>query len=131
MFAVTPKADQKPDAVQNAIATLAKTAFPSAAWADATLMTPAGQSLALKRLRADGQPALAAAQKKAAAKAESRLDIYFIDAGANYVLIGWLTPKGQAQKYHLEAAIDAAMGTLENTAPPAAPAGKAAPAKAS
>lgn len=129
MFAVTPKADQKPEAVQNAIAALAKTAFPSAAWADATLMTPAGQPLPLKRLRADGQPALTAAQKKAAAKTESRIDVYLVDAGANYVLIGWLTPKAQAQKYQLEAAIDAAMGTLENTAPPAPP-GKAAPAKA-
>jgi len=127
-FVVMPKADQKVDAIQNALLQAMKAVSPSAAWADVSLPTPTGQSVPLKRMRIDAQQPLIPAQGKAPVKTDTRTDIYFIDGGANAVLVGWLTPKTQGQKYNLEAAIDAAMGTLENNAPPAAPAGKAAPA---
>jgi hypothetical protein len=127
-FAVLPKTDQKADAVQNALLTAMKAIAPSAAWSDVSLPTPTGQTTQMKRLRADGEQSLPSPQGKALVKTSARSDIYLIDAGANNVLIGWLTPKAQAQKYNLEAATEAAMGTLENTAPPAGPGGKAAPA---
>jgi len=127
-FVVAPKGEQKADAIQNALLQVMKLVSPGAAWNDASLPTPTGQSVALKRMRIEGEQPLPPAQGKAPVKANTRTDIYFVDAGANAVLIGWLTPKAQAQKYNLEAATEAAMGTLENTAPPAAPGGKGAPA---
>lgn len=127
-FAVVPKTEQKADAVQNGVVQLLKALTPSASWEDASLATPTGQQITLKRLRADAEQPLLAAQAKAPEKVRTRFEIFLIDAGANSVLIGWLTPRAQAQKYNLDAAIDAAMGTVENTAPPSAPGGKAAPA---
>ncbi|HEY2415091.1 MAG TPA: hypothetical protein VGI40_22800 [Pirellulaceae bacterium] len=124
VFAVVPKTETKADALQNTLLQTAKTIALSAAWSDVNLPTPTGQSLALKRLRAEGK--LPAGKK--AAPTETHNDIYLIDAGANNVVIAWVMPKAQAQKYHLETATDTAMGTLENTAPPAGPGGKAAPA---
>jgi hypothetical protein len=126
VFAVFPKAEIKPDALQNTLVQAAKLMAPNAAWSDVNLATPTGQTIALKRLRTEGKQPMASGKK--AVETEVRSDAYLIDAGANNVLIGWTTPKAQAQKYHLEAATEAAMGTLENTAPPAAPGGKAAPA---
>jgi len=32
--------------------------------------------------------------------------------------VNWMVPKGQAEKYNLEKAIEASMGTLEVTTPP-------------
>jgi hypothetical protein len=130
-FVVMPKGEQKADAVQNALLQAMKLLSPNAAWSDVSLPTPTGQSVALKRMRIDAQQPLPPAQGKALVKTDTRTDLYFVDAGANAVIIGWLTPKAQAQKYNLEAAIDAAMGTLENNAPPAPPGGKAAAKPAS
>ena len=127
-FVVVPKGDQKADSLQNGLLQVMKVVSPTAIWTDTSLPTPTGQSVAVKRMRIEVQQPLLPAQGKAPVKTDTRTDIYYVDAGANAVIVGWLTPKAQAQKYNLDAAIDAAMGTLENTAPPAAPGGKAAPA---
>jgi hypothetical protein len=127
LFAVVPKSETKADALQNTLAAEGKLGSAKATWSDVNLPTPTGQSISLKRLRTDGKQSLPVAGKKAA-EADVLGDTYLIDAGANNVVIMWVMPKAQAQKYNLEAATEAAMGTLENTAPPAGPGGKAAPA---
>jgi hypothetical protein len=125
-IAVRPKTEMKTDALQAELLAAVKASYPSGAWADVNLPTPNGQTVAFKRIREEGKPKMPAGGKKAV-EVELREDTYLIDAGANNVVIIWHTPKPQAQKYNLEAAIEAAMGTLENTAPPAGPGGKAAP----
>src|SRR5437868_1020740 len=104
---------------------------PGAAFSDVSLPTPADQPLTLKRMRTEiSQPM--PGEKGVAAKIENRLDFYYVDAGSYAVIGTWATPKPQAQKYKLEPAIEASMGTLEVTAPPpeaakGKAAGKAAP----
>jgi hypothetical protein len=131
-FAAVPKTEQKADALQAALAQQVAAIAPGATWADVQLPTPTGQTVAFKRLRAEGKQEFTSAQKKAPASVDSRLDLFLVDAGERNVLIGWRAPKAQAQKYQLEAAIDAAMGTVEVTAPPGQPgkAPAAAPAAA-
>jgi len=131
-LAAQPKGDQKPDAFQAAVAQLVGATVRGATWSDATLTTPTGQSITLKRLRADGQQPFVNIQKNAPTAVDGRLDIYYIDGGSHHVLIGWRIPKPQSQKYpQLETAIDAAMGTVEITgSPPADSGGQPAPAKA-
>jgi hypothetical protein len=128
-FAAIPKADMKADALQAALAQVAATLVPGAAWSDVQVATPDGKQLTLKRLQASGQQPFMDQQKKAAAKVDGRFDLYYVDGGNHHVLIAWRAPKAQGDKYQFEAATQAAMGTLEITEPPAPPAkgGAAAP----
>lgn len=121
-LAATPKADQKAEALQNALAKQISTAFPGAAWSDVQITKPDGQTMSMRRLRVDGQQLFFNASKKNNAKVDGRFDLYYLDGGGRHVLIAWRVPKAQAAKYQLEPAIEAAMGTVEIT--PSTPAGK-------
>jgi hypothetical protein len=126
-LAAQPKGDQKADAFQAQVAQLVGATVRGATWSDVTLPTPSGQSIALKRLRAEGQQPFVNIQKNAPAAVDGLLDIYYIDGGNHHVLIGWRIPKAQAQKYQIQPAIEAAMGTVETTAPPTTDAGGKSP----
>jgi hypothetical protein len=123
-FAAIPKAEQKADALQAAVAQMAATVVPGVAWSDVELATPNGQKLALKRLQAHGAQPFADAQKKAPVKVEGRFDLYYIDGGDYHVLVGWRAPKAQAEKYQFDVATQASMGTVE-VANPSGSGGKA------
>ncbi len=126
-FAAPPKAGQKAEALQSAIAKEIAAAFPGATWSDVQINKPDGQSMTLKRLRVEGPQAFYNAKKKAMAKSDGRFDLYYLDGGGRHVFIAWRSGKGQAAKYQLEPAIEAAMGTVE-IAPSSAPGGKNAAA---
>ena len=123
-FAAIPKAEQKTDALQAAVAQVAAALVPGAAWNDVQLDTPDGRKLSLKRLQASGKQPFMDVQKKAAVNVDGRLDLYYVDGGDHHVLIAWRAPKAQAEKYQFDVATQAAMGTIE-VAAPAGPAGKA------
>jgi hypothetical protein len=127
-FAATPKGDQKAEVVQNALAQQIIKAFPGSTWSDVQLNKPNGETLTLKRLRVEGPQAFFNASKKAMAKADGRFDLYYLDSGGRHVFIAWRVPKGQGQKYQLEPAIDAAMGTVEVTSSAEPPGKKGAAA---
>jgi hypothetical protein len=123
-FAAVPKTEGKAEAVQNAVAQQIAVAFPGTAWADVSIAKPDGSSAQMRRLRVDGQQPFANAAKKAQARHDARFDLYYLDGGSRHVFIGWRVPKAQAEKYQLEPAIEAAMGTVEITPSDDAPAGK-------
>jgi hypothetical protein len=127
-FGAIPKAEQKADALQAAIAQQVAAALPGATWADTPLKTPEGQSITFKRLQASGQQDFMNLQTNQPVKLDGRFDLYLIDAPAHHVLIGWRSPKAQGDKYQFSAATEAAMGTV--TVQPGAadpgPAGKPA-----
>jgi len=125
--AAVPKAEMKADALQTALSGPIAAAFPGAAWADAQVPTPAGASVTLKRLRAEGPQDFVNLQTNAVVKQDGRFDLYLVDAGAHHLLLGWRAAKGQGDKYQFAAASEAAMGTIViSEAPPAAD-GQAAP----
>jgi len=114
-FAAPPKEKLKAEALQGALAKEIAAAFPGAAWSDVQISKPDGQSMTLKRLRVEGPQDFFNAKKKAMTKADGRFDLYYLDGGGRHILIAWRMGKGQATKYQLEPAIDAAMGTVEIT----------------
>lgn len=127
-FAAVPKADQKADALQAALQQQFGGALPGAAWGDAILATPDGQSVPLKRLRGNGQQEFMNFQANKPVRVDGRFDLYLIDAPAHHVLIGWRSPKAQGEKYQYEAATEVAMGTISiANAPAAAPPAAKAP----
>jgi hypothetical protein len=117
-----PKAAQKGEPIQNVITRLATALVPGAKWEDLSLPSPSGQPQALKRMRLDKQMPILNA-KGGGQMVPGLIDVYEIDAGANVLVVTWLTQKPQAQKHNLERAIEASMGTVEIAA---APAGEAA-----
>ena len=132
-FATIPKADQKADAVQAAIAQQVAGTFAGAKWEDAALPTPDGKTMTLKRLRVNGPQEFVNIAKNAPVKTDGRFDLYFVDGPSHFVLIGWRAPKAQAEKWQFDVKSDAAMGTVtvsEAAAGPAAPAGESPPAGA-
>jgi hypothetical protein len=129
-FGAVPKADLKADALQATIAQQVAAALPGAAWSDAPLKTPDGQSVTFKRLQASGPQDFMNLQTNQPVKLDGRFDLYLIDAPANHVLIGWRAPKAQGDKYQYGAATEAAMGTVvvePGSAEPAPAANKAGP----
>lgn len=123
-FAAVPKADQKADALSAAIAQQVAAALPGAAWADAPLKSPDGQSVTFRRLQASGPQDFTNLQNNQAVKVEGRFDLYLVDAPTNHVLIGWRAPKAHGDKYQFPASIEAAMGTVAaDQGAPAEPAG--------
>jgi hypothetical protein len=126
-FAAVPKSEQKADSVQVALQQQAAALAPGAAWTDATLKTPEGQTVTFKRLRIEGTQEFFSAQTKAAEKTAGRLDIYLVDSPTHHVLIGWRAPKAQGDKYQFTAASEAAMGTVSVVAAAPAADGGAAP----
>lgn len=130
-------AGQKVEGMQNMLATTMSAMMPGAKfdkWEDVSLPTPAGETITLKRMRGELSQPLPGAKGAAAAKVDSRMEMYQIDAGNSLVMVSWMTPKPQAQKHNLEKAIEASMGSVEVTPQPAsastdgkaaAPAGKA------
>ena len=123
-FAAVPKTDGKAEAVQNTVATQIAAAFPGTTWTDVSVAKPDGGTLPLKRLRVEGQQQFMNVAKKTPARHESRFDLYYLDGGSRHVFIGWRVPKAQAEKYQLEPAIEAAMGTIEITPSADGPKGK-------
>lgn len=128
-FAAAPKADKKGEVVQNALAQQIAAAFPGATWSEVQVNKPDGGTLTLRRLRVEGQQPFFNAGKKAMAKADGRFDLYYLDGGGRHVFLAWRVPKAQGQKYKLEPAIEAAMGTVEIT-PSADAGGKKGPGAA-
>jgi hypothetical protein len=126
-FAAPAKAGQKAEVLQATLAKEIAAAFPGAAWSDVQISKPGGTSMNLKRLRVEGPQPFFNSKKKAMAKADGRFDLYYLDGGGRHILIAWRVGKGQAAKYQLEPAIEAAMGTVEIT-PSDGPAGKKAAA---
>jgi hypothetical protein len=128
-FAAVPKADQKPDQVQAPIAVAVAAAFPGAAWADAQFATPQGSTITHKVIRGDGQQDFdLSGTGGAVQKLDGRFALYFIESPTHYALIGFRAPKAQSDQWKVDAAAQAAMGTVtvaQGAAP--APAG-AAPA---
>jgi hypothetical protein len=108
-FAAVPKADQTPDQVQGPIAAAMKTVFPSAAWSDVQV-----NSRTLKVIRGDGQQEFdgTGIPGGAVQQLDGRFALYFIEGANHYALIGFRAPKVQADKWQVDAAIDAAMGTV-------------------
>jgi hypothetical protein len=125
--AAVPKAEMKADALQTALSQQTAAALPGAAWGDATLPTPAGTNVTFKRLRAEGPQDFVNLQTNAVVKQDGRFDLYFIDAGAHHVLVGWRAAKGQGEKWQFPAS-EAAMGSVVVDQSPAAADGQ--PAKA-
>jgi hypothetical protein len=122
-FAAPPKKGQKAEALQSALEKEIAAAFPGAKFSDVQISKPDGGSFAMKRLRVEGPQPFYNSKKKTVAKADGRFDLYYLDGGGRHILIAWRVGKGQAAKYQLEPAIEAAMGTVEIT-PTAAPADK-------
>jgi hypothetical protein len=124
-FAAVPKTDGKAEAVQNTIAQQIAAAFPGTTWTDVSVAKPDGGTLPLKRLRVEGQQQfMNVAKKNAPARHDSRFVLYYLDGGSRHLFIGWRVPKAQAEKYQLEPAIEAAMGTVEITPSADGPKGK-------
>jgi len=123
MMAMPRTADLKAEALQSMMAKGMATVFPSSNLSDVTVPTPTGGTTTLKRLRVDMSVPIPGG--KAGAKLENRMDYYIIDAGKNLVMITWSAAKSLVDQYKLDEAIEASMGTLEVTAPPEPPAGKA------
>ena len=130
-FAAVPKADLKPDQVQAPIAVALKAVFPSAAWSDVQVKTPQGTTLTHKVIRGDGQQDFdLGGTGGAVQKLDGRFALYFIESPTHFALIGFRAPKAQADKWKIDAAVDAAMGTVAAAPAAASPAGAAAPAGA-
>lgn len=113
--AAVPKSAQKADPLQAALEKQVKAALTNASWADASLTTPTGQQVTLKRLRGSGNQEFFDLTKNppASTKVEGVFDLYLIDTPQAHVLVGWRCPKPQADKYDFQSATEAAMGTLE------------------
>jgi hypothetical protein len=121
-FATVPKAEQKADMLQASLLQPVAGALAGAAWGDALLKTPDGKTITLRRLHAEGAQEFTNLQKNQPVKVAGTFDLYYIDAGAHHVLIGWRAPKAQGQQYRWEAITAASMGTVEvdpSAAPPA------------
>jgi hypothetical protein len=122
--AAVPKADQSPDQVQAPIAVAMKTLFPSAAWSDAQFKTPQGGTISHKVIRGDGMQDFDLSGTGGAVQSlDGRFALYFIESPTHYALIGFRAPKAQADKWQVDAAIEAAMGTVSGAgggAPPGA-----------
>lgn len=128
-FAAVPKADQKPDQVQAPITAAMAAAFPGAAWADVQVTTPQGTTNSVKVIRGDGpQDFDSTASNGAIEKLDGRFALYFIEGPNHYAFIGFRAPKAQSDRFQLETAIQAAIGTVTTASSGAAPAGGAAPA---
>jgi hypothetical protein len=126
-FATVPKVDDKKVALkaedlQKSLLQQVAAAFPGAAWADATLSTPEGTMLNLKRIRVEGKMDFMnmTVAPPAVVKSDGRFDLYLIDAPEHHVLIGWRSPKAQGARYFYTAS-DTAMGTVKTAAPAAPP----------
>jgi hypothetical protein len=79
-------------------------------WTDAEVPTPEGKTLTLKRRR------MAAEELPAVGKAAGQIglmDMYMVEGPAHNVMISWIAPKGQTDKYQLEQTSEAAMGTVQ------------------
>jgi hypothetical protein len=124
-LAAVPKADQKPDQVQAPIAVTVAATFPGAAWSDAQFKTPQGATVTHKVIRGDGQQDFdLSGTGGAVQKLDGRFALYFIESPTHYALVGFRAPKAQSDKWKIEAAIEAAMGTVAvDQGAPAAPAG--------
>jgi hypothetical protein len=124
-FAAVPKADQKPDQVQAPIAVSVASAFPGAAWADAQFKTPQGTTLTHKVIRGEGQQDFdLSGTGGAVQKLDGRFALYMIESPSHYALIGFRAPKAQSDRWKIDAAIEAALGTVtvaQGAAAPAAP----------
>jgi len=115
-FAAVPKVDdkkveQKADGLQASLLKQVAAAFPGAAWENVQVATPEGKPLSLKRIRVLGQQDFFNFQSSKMQKADGRFDLYFIDAPAHHVLIGWRAAKPQGDRYFY-ADSDLAMGTV-------------------
>jgi hypothetical protein len=127
-FGAVPKADQKLSDVQGAIVGPVAAAFPGAAWADASFRTPQGASVSFKVIRGEGQQAFdSTATGGVVANLDGKFELYLIDAPTHTAIVAFRAPKAQAQKYQLDAAIQAAMGTVVVPSAPAGDAGAAPP----
>ena len=112
-FAAVPKADQKPEQVQAPIAVAVAAAFPGAAWADAQFKSPQGAPVTHKVIRGDGQQDFdLSGTGGAVQKLDGRFALYFIESPTHYALIGFRAPKVQSDKWRLDSAMEAAMGTV-------------------
>jgi hypothetical protein len=111
-FAAIPKADQKADTVQAALAQQVAAALPGAAWADAQLKTPDGQTATFKRLRAEGQQDFLDNRKNKVDKLPGRFDLYLVESPTHFVLIGWRAPKAETGEHRNTASSEAAMSTV-------------------
>lgn len=130
-FAAVPKTGESADQLQARIATLLKEKFPSAAWADVQVKTPQGGTITHKVIRGDGQQDFdLSGTGGVVQKLDGRFALYFIESPTHYAMIGFRAPKVQSDKWKIDAAIEAAMGTVTVApgAAAAAPAGGAAPA---
>jgi hypothetical protein len=105
MFQVMPKRGAASDAAREMTAKMRA----AMNFTDVELQTPEGQTLKLKRRRMAGAEAVGA---KAAA-AIGVADIYLVEGPAHDVMITWVAPKGQAEKYQLQQTSEAAMGTIQ------------------
>ena len=112
-FAAVPKGELKPDQVQAPIAVALKAAFPSAAWSDVQVKTPQGTTVSHKVIRGDGQQDFdLAGTGGAVQKLDGKFALYFIESPTHFALIGFRAPKAQADKWKIDAASEAAMGTV-------------------
>jgi len=122
-FVVLSNKDQKAEAFQANFAKGAAKTESGASWADVSFTTPNGQTISLKRMKAETQTGKV--------DVDGRAEFYYIEAPNHHVIIGWAVPKPQAEKHQLDQAVEAAMGTLEITGAPAAdPGSQPAPANA-
>lgn len=112
-FGAVPKGDQKPDQVLGPVATTVAAAFPGTNWADATATTPDGSTVTHKVLRAIGQQDFdLAGTGGAIQKLDGKFELYFVESPSHYAFVGFRAPTAQTQKYQLDTAIQAALGTV-------------------
>jgi hypothetical protein len=99
--------------------------MPGMNWTDVEVPTPEGTTLKLKRRKIISTE-LPGAGKAAAAMGV--MDMYLVEGPTHSVMISWIAPKGQADKYQLQQTSESAMGTLqvEGAAAAGGEAGKAA-----
>jgi hypothetical protein len=123
LFQAIPRRGGSSDAAREAMAKM----MPGMNFTDVEVPTPEGGTLKLKRRKIIGTEIPGAA--KAAAEI-GVMDMYLVEGPAHTVMISWIAPKGQAEKYQLQQTSEAAMGTIQVEAAAGAgdASGKAPPA---
>jgi hypothetical protein len=106
LFQAIPRRGGSSDAAREAAAKM----MSGMNWTDVEVPTPEGGTLKLKRRKIIGTEIPGAT--KAAAEMVV-MDMYLVEGPAHNVMISWIAPKGQADKYQLQQTSESAMGTVQ------------------
>ncbi|MDX1946091.1 MAG: hypothetical protein SFU86_11900 [Pirellulaceae bacterium] len=119
-IAAAPKGEDQPDALLTGVQTQVAATFPQAAWQDTTASSPTGGSIAVKKLTATGEQEFDIGEGAGPIeKKDGRFELFFYEGPAHYIFIGFRGPTGQWTKQQMDAAVQAAVGTIRAGGAPA------------